>query len=149
MLSWQLEIWLVELRVVKEIIVVLIFSLHLRNNAGVFATPFTLSQDNIELQFATNHLGKYSKYFAYCRSKLANVLHANELARHLKSPHPTLIVPDHGSVVELKSEDVATHYLFLSNAKQIFPQRHSKSKLSQIIAKITDKMCEANITFYS
>ncbi|CAI0546594.1 unnamed protein product [Linum tenue] len=27
------------------------------NNAGVMATPFTLSKDNIELQFATNHLG--------------------------------------------------------------------------------------------
>ncbi|CAN1267457.1 Short-chain dehydrogenase TIC 32, chloroplastic [Linum perenne] len=26
------------------------------NNAGVMATPFTLSKDNIELQFATNHL---------------------------------------------------------------------------------------------
>ncbi|KAL3021446.1 hypothetical protein AAZX31_05G194700 [Glycine max] len=29
------------------------------NNAGVMATPFTLSQDNIELQFATNHLGHF------------------------------------------------------------------------------------------
>ena len=27
------------------------------NNAGVMASPFMLSQDNIELQFATNHLG--------------------------------------------------------------------------------------------
>jgi len=27
------------------------------NNAGTMATPFMLSQDNIELQFATNHLG--------------------------------------------------------------------------------------------
>lgn len=27
------------------------------NNAGVMATPFKLSQDNIELQFATNHIG--------------------------------------------------------------------------------------------
>ncbi|KAL5174271.1 Short-chain dehydrogenase TIC 32, chloroplastic [Glycine soja] len=104
------------------------------NNAGVMATPFTLSQDNIELQFATNHLGHflltnllletmkktvrecnqegrivilsseahrfayregiqfdkindesgYSSYFAYGQSKLANILHANELARHLK-----------------------------------------------------------------
>ncbi|KAG4391570.1 hypothetical protein AAZX31_05G194700 [Glycine max] len=104
------------------------------NNAGVMATPFTLSQDNIELQFATNHLGHflltnllletmkktvgvcnqegrivilsseahrfayregiqfdkindesgYSSYFAYGQSKLANILHANELARRLK-----------------------------------------------------------------
>ncbi|KAI4370280.1 hypothetical protein MLD38_018647 [Melastoma candidum] len=29
------------------------------NNAGVMACPFTLSQDNIELQFATNHLGHF------------------------------------------------------------------------------------------
>ena len=29
----------------------------LSNNAGVMATPFMLSKDNIELQFATNHLG--------------------------------------------------------------------------------------------
>ncbi|XP_054825690.1 short-chain dehydrogenase TIC 32, chloroplastic isoform X2 [Prosopis cineraria] len=29
------------------------------NNAGIMAAPFTLSQDNIELQFATNHLGHF------------------------------------------------------------------------------------------
>lgn len=29
------------------------------NNAGVMAPPFTLSKDNIELQFATNHLGHF------------------------------------------------------------------------------------------
>ncbi|KAK4350864.1 hypothetical protein RND71_030177 [Anisodus tanguticus] len=29
------------------------------NNAGVMAIPFTLSKDNIELQFATNHLGHF------------------------------------------------------------------------------------------
>ncbi|XP_027159642.1 short-chain dehydrogenase TIC 32, chloroplastic-like isoform X1 [Coffea eugenioides] len=29
------------------------------NNAGVMATPFKLSKDNIELQFATNHLGHF------------------------------------------------------------------------------------------
>ncbi|TYK16634.1 short-chain dehydrogenase TIC 32 [Cucumis melo var. makuwa] len=31
----------------------------LMNNAGVMATPFTLSHDGIELQFATNHLGHF------------------------------------------------------------------------------------------
>ncbi|GLU21122.1 hypothetical protein SLE2022_372840 [Rubroshorea leprosula] len=121
------------------------------NNAGIMATPFKLSKDNIELQFATNHLGHflltnllldtmkktareskregrivilsseahrfpysegirfdkindesgYSSIRAYGQSKLANVLHANELARHFKeegvditanSLHPGLIV---------------------------------------------------------
>ncbi|KAI3453724.1 hypothetical protein Pfo_010387 [Paulownia fortunei] len=104
------------------------------NNAGVMAPPFMLSQDNIELQFATNHLGhflltnllldnmkktacesqkegrivnvsseghryvyregirldkindssSYISVLAYGQSKLANILHANELARRLK-----------------------------------------------------------------
>ncbi|XP_022136624.1 short-chain dehydrogenase TIC 32, chloroplastic-like [Momordica charantia] len=31
----------------------------LMNNAGVMATPFMLSHDGIELQFATNHLGHF------------------------------------------------------------------------------------------
>ncbi|KAK7315075.1 hypothetical protein VNO77_33607 [Canavalia gladiata] len=104
------------------------------NNAGIYGPPFTLSEDNIELQFATNHLGhflltnllldtmkktareskkqgrivnvsshghrlayrqgilfdklndqsSYRTIWAYGQSKLANILHANELARHLK-----------------------------------------------------------------
>ncbi|KAL7003444.1 Short-chain dehydrogenase TIC 32, chloroplastic [Sarracenia purpurea var. burkii] len=104
------------------------------NNAGIMATPFMLSKDNIELQFATNHIGHflltnllldtmkktssetkkegrivnvssrahkrsyregicfdkindqagYNSLSAYGQSKLANVLHANELARRLK-----------------------------------------------------------------
>nr|XP_016508243.1 PREDICTED: short-chain dehydrogenase TIC 32, chloroplastic-like [Nicotiana tabacum] len=104
------------------------------NNAGVMAPPFMLSQDNIELQFATNHLGhflltnlllenlkntaqqshkegrivnvssmghkftyregirldkindkdSYTSWYAYGQSKLANILHANELARRFK-----------------------------------------------------------------
>ncbi|CAL0328603.1 unnamed protein product [Lupinus luteus] len=29
------------------------------NNAGIMATPFKLSKDNIELQFATNHIGHF------------------------------------------------------------------------------------------
>ncbi|GFP91362.1 short-chain dehydrogenase tic 32 chloroplastic [Phtheirospermum japonicum] len=121
------------------------------NNAGVMMPPFELSKDNIELQFATNHLGHfllanllletmkktaretkregrivnvsseahrysykegirfdrindregYSRRAAYGQSKLANVLHANELARRLKedgadvtsnSLHPGVIV---------------------------------------------------------
>ncbi|KAJ0043117.1 hypothetical protein Pint_17481 [Pistacia integerrima] len=104
------------------------------NNAGVMATPFMLSKDKIEVQFATNHIGHflltnllldtmkrtareskkegrivnvssrrhkfsypegilfdkindqsgYNCLSAYGQSKLANVLHANELARRLK-----------------------------------------------------------------
>ncbi|KAK9070380.1 hypothetical protein SSX86_010782 [Deinandra increscens subsp. villosa] len=104
------------------------------NNAGILATPYMLSEDNIELQFATNHVGHfhltnllletmkrtahesskegrimnvssrrhqisypegirfdqinsqsgYNALSAYGQSKLANVLHANELARRLK-----------------------------------------------------------------
>ncbi|CAM8968855.1 unnamed protein product [Rhodiola kirilowii] len=121
------------------------------NNAGVMATPFMLLQDNIELQFATNHLGhfllthllldtmkntmkeskiegrivnlsseghrltysegirfdkindksSYSSFLAYGQSKLANILHANQLAKNLKeegyeimanSVHPGAII---------------------------------------------------------
>ncbi|KAL2334735.1 hypothetical protein Fmac_015948 [Flemingia macrophylla] len=75
------------------------------NNAGIFATPFTLTEDNIELQFATNYLalilGRYHSWLAYGQSKLANILHANELAKRLKeeevditanSLHPGAIV---------------------------------------------------------
>ncbi|XP_048140863.1 short-chain dehydrogenase TIC 32, chloroplastic-like isoform X1 [Rhodamnia argentea] len=104
------------------------------NNAGIMACPFMLSQDNTELQFATNHIGhflltnllldtmkqtsqesntegriinlsseahrfayhegirfdkinnesEYNSMRAYGQSKLANILHANELARCLK-----------------------------------------------------------------
>ncbi|KAL0371781.1 UNVERIFIED_CONTAM: Short-chain dehydrogenase, chloroplastic [Sesamum calycinum] len=131
------------------------------NNAGVMAPPFMLSQENIELQFATNHLGhflltnllldnmkktareshkegrivnlsseghryayregvrfdkindssSYYSIFAYGQSKLANILHANELARRLKeegvaitanSLHPgaiaTNLLRHHGAV---------------------------------------------------
>ena len=34
-----------------------VFSSVASNNAGVMATPFTLSKDGIELQFAINHIG--------------------------------------------------------------------------------------------
>ncbi|RDX77282.1 Short-chain dehydrogenase TIC 32, chloroplastic [Mucuna pruriens] len=148
------------------------------NNAGVMATPFMLTQDNIELQFATNHLGhflltnlllktmkktvqecnregrivilsseahrfaygegirfdkindesEYSSYFAYGQSKLANILHANELARRLKeegveitvnSLHPGSIITNilryHGYVNALAN--MVGKY-FLKNVQQ-------------------------------
>ncbi|KAJ8491608.1 hypothetical protein OPV22_013329 [Ensete ventricosum] len=121
------------------------------NNAGVMFCPYQLSEDGIEMQFATNHLGHflltnllldkmkttakktgiegrivnlssiahlntyeegiwfdklnhkevYSDKKAYGQSKLANILHANELSRRLKedganitvnSVHPGLIL---------------------------------------------------------
>ncbi|KAG6518631.1 short-chain dehydrogenase TIC 32 B, chloroplastic-like [Zingiber officinale] len=120
------------------------------NNAGVMYCPFQLSEDGVEMQFATNHLGHflltnlllekikttaektgiegrivnlssvahigpykegiifdklndkkaYNDMSAYGQSKLANILHSNELARRLKeegvnvtanSVHPGLI----------------------------------------------------------
>ncbi|XP_075639541.1 short-chain dehydrogenase TIC 32 B, chloroplastic-like [Castanea sativa] len=121
------------------------------NNAGVMFCPFQLSNDGIEMQFATNHIGHflltnlllekmkntarstgiegrivnlssiahnytyeqgirfdqindesgYSDKRAYGQSKLANILHANELSRHFQeeginitanSVHPGLIM---------------------------------------------------------
>lgn len=121
------------------------------NNAGVMFCPFKLSEDGIEMQFATNHLGhflltnllldkmketakisgvegkivnlssiahlnpyeegivfdkindqeSYSDKKAYGQSKLANLLHANELSRRLQaeganitvnSVHPGLVM---------------------------------------------------------
>ncbi|EXB37336.1 Short-chain dehydrogenase TIC 32 [Morus notabilis] len=105
------------------------------NNAGIMGAPFALSEDNIEMHFATNHLGhflltnllldtmkktsrkssregrivnvsseahrftcsegiafdkindksSYKIMQAYGQSKLANILHSNELSRILKS----------------------------------------------------------------
>ncbi|KAM7263725.1 hypothetical protein ACFE04_001408 [Oxalis oulophora] len=121
------------------------------NNAGIMFCPFQLSDDGIEVQFATNHVGHflltnlllekmkettkatgiegrivnlasiahihtydggirfkkindrdgYSDKRAYGQSKIANILHANELSRRLKeegvnitvnSVHPGLIM---------------------------------------------------------
>ncbi|KAG8376870.1 hypothetical protein BUALT_Bualt09G0109000 [Buddleja alternifolia] len=121
------------------------------NNAGIMSCPYRLSQDGIEMQFATNHLGhfyltnllldkmketaistgiegrivnlssvahihtynggirfkklneknSYDDKKAYGQSKLANILHANELTRRLQaegvnitvnSLHPGLIL---------------------------------------------------------
>ncbi|XP_065858308.1 short-chain dehydrogenase TIC 32, chloroplastic-like [Euphorbia lathyris] len=129
------------------------------NNAGIGLPPFLLSEDNIEIQFATNHIGHFlltdllldtmkstacqsnqegriinlsseghrlvrserilfdkindnSGVLGYARSKLANILHANELARRLKedgvnltanSVHPGAIATNlarHNSILD-------------------------------------------------
>ncbi|TKW03549.1 hypothetical protein SEVIR_7G048801v4 [Setaria viridis] len=112
------------------------------NNAGISYVPFSLSEDGIELQFATNHLGHflltdllhenmkvtaietglegrivivasashrfsyregirfdkinhmsgYNGFFAYCQSKLANILHSNELSNQLKEQNAQVVV---------------------------------------------------------
>ncbi|KAL2920719.1 Short-chain dehydrogenase TIC 32 chloroplastic, partial [Bienertia sinuspersici] len=135
------------------------------NNAGVFGTPFALSQDNIELQFAINYFGHflltyllldtmkntvsktgvqgrivnvsseghrltyhegirfdklndpsgYSRIYAYGQSKLAIILHTNELSKQLKdegveitanSVHPgyvrTNILPTNSLILDVK-----------------------------------------------
>ncbi|KAH9326188.1 hypothetical protein KI387_006366, partial [Taxus chinensis] len=133
------------------------------NNAGILAVPFQLSQDGIELTFATNHIGHFlltnllvenmkataretgiegriinvtslghqltysggirfdkindksgfSILLAYGHSKLANILHANELAKKLQeeganvtanSVHPGAIatnLPRHSKLLGL------------------------------------------------
>ncbi|CAO3678968.1 unnamed protein product [Umbelopsis vinacea] len=61
------------------------------NNAGIMANPYTLSDDGIESQFATNHANslndesKYSPFFAYGRSKAANILFTRELTQRLEA----------------------------------------------------------------
>ncbi|XP_026409141.1 short-chain dehydrogenase TIC 32, chloroplastic-like [Papaver somniferum] len=148
------------------------------NNAGVMACPFMLSHDNIEMQFATNHLGhflltellldtmkstaqessvegrivnvsseghrfaykegirfdkindqsEYNQIWAYGQSKLANILHANELTRRLKedgvqitanSLHPGSIMTNllrHHSIIGGLSSTIGR--LVLKNVQQ-------------------------------
>ena len=148
------------------------------NNAGVMATPFSLSKDGIELQFATNHVGhfllthllletmkktsresnvegrivnvsseghrfayregirfakindesEYNSIGAYGQSKLANILHANELARRFKdegvnitanSLHPGSIITNllrHHSILDVLHRTLGK--LVLKNAQQ-------------------------------
>ncbi|PUZ46473.1 hypothetical protein GQ55_7G081100 [Panicum hallii var. hallii] len=112
------------------------------NNAGIAFVPFKLSEDGIELHFATNHLGHflltdlllekinvtakesgiegrvvivasdsykhsyregirfdkindesgYNSILAYGQSKLANILHSNELSSHLKEQDAKVVV---------------------------------------------------------
>ncbi|GKU89290.1 hypothetical protein SLEP1_g3447 [Rubroshorea leprosula] len=158
------------------------------NNAGIMATPFKLSKDNIELQFATNHLGHflltnllldtmkktareskregrivivsseahrfpysegihfdkindesgYSSIRAYGQSKLANVLHANELARRFKeegvditanSLHPGAIVTNllrHMSIIH--GNHLSVLYPYRGAATTCYVALHPQAK---------------------
>ncbi|KAK3220670.1 hypothetical protein Dsin_014640 [Dipteronia sinensis] len=149
------------------------------NNAGIMATPFMLSKDKIEMQFATNHIGHfllttllldtmkktareskkegrivnvaseahrfaygegirfdkindeswYNSLGAYGQSKLANILHANELSKHLKeegvnitanSLHPGSIVTNlfrHSSIINGLTSTIGR--LLLKNVQQV------------------------------
>ncbi|KAJ4970825.1 hypothetical protein NE237_003924 [Protea cynaroides] len=148
------------------------------NNAGVMFCPYQESEDGIEMQFATNHLGHflltnllldkmkntakvtgiegrivnlssiahqltypqgirfdnindkigYNDKFAYGQSKLANILHANELSRRLQeeganitanSVHPGLIMTNlmRHSAILMRVLQVFT-YLFWKKVPQ-------------------------------
>ncbi|KAF7151398.1 hypothetical protein RHSIM_Rhsim02G0232600 [Rhododendron simsii] len=99
------------------------------NNAGVVAPPFMLTKDNLELQFGTNHIGKnhkslFSTMPAYGQAKLANILHANELAKRLKeegveitanSLHPGIITTTnllrHHGIIDALANMVAKYFM--------------------------------------
>ncbi|KAL5813040.1 hypothetical protein ACOSQ3_027990 [Xanthoceras sorbifolium] len=141
-------------------------------------TPFTLSKDNVELQFATNHLGHflltsllletmkktaressregrivnvsseghrvayregirfdkindqsgYTGFWAYCQSKLANILHANELAKHLKEEGVNITVNSlhPGAIIT----NIMRHSSFLKG-------------LNKVIGKVLGQFCKS------
>ncbi|GMP85418.1 hypothetical protein CsSME_00038580 [Camellia sinensis var. sinensis] len=157
------------------------------NNAGVMFCPYQLSEDGIEMQFATNHLGhflltnllldkmkdtaratgiegrivnlssiahlhtyekgiqfdkindqaSYSDKKAYGQSKLANILHANELSRRLQeeganitvnSVHPGLIMTN-----------LMRHSFFLMSLFKVFTYLLWKNVPQVIIPSINER----------
>ncbi|KAH7285165.1 hypothetical protein KP509_33G016100 [Ceratopteris richardii] len=138
------------------------------NNAGIMGCPFSLSQDGVELQFATNYLGHflltnllldkmkstaeeskiegrivhvssmvhkytydsgirmhkineaagYSTHKAYGQSKLALMLHANELSRRLTQEKANVTINSvHPGAVATK---IARHHTLLAFATSLF-----------------------------
>ncbi|KAF3630651.1 Short-chain dehydrogenase TIC 32, chloroplastic [Capsicum annuum] len=135
------------------------------NNAGIMFCPFQLSEDGIELQFATNHLGhfyltnllldnmketakssgiegrivnlssvahicpykggirfhkinhksSYQNKLAYGQSKLANILHANELSRHLQESLGLSLVSYGRMSLRFKNQYIASGVLYFSS----------------------------------
>ncbi|PIA38998.1 hypothetical protein AQUCO_02700287v1 [Aquilegia coerulea] len=137
------------------------------NNAGVMFCPYQLSEDGIETQFATNHLGHfyltnllldkmkntaqvtrtggriinltsiahtytyeggiqfesindkkgYDEKKAYGQSKLANLLHANELSRRLQEEGTNITVNSvHPGVVQTNLMRHSMHFMMLMKA---------------------------------
>ncbi|CAK9141904.1 unnamed protein product [Ilex paraguariensis] len=138
------------------------------NNAGVMVPQFMLSQDDIELHFATNHLGHsvsmqrrrkvinvsseghwflYSEgiqfdkinddtRYKYGQSKLANILHANELAWRLKGAATTCYIALHPQEKGVSGEDFSD--CNVAKASSMAEDRELGKKLGDFSLSLTD-----------